>query len=111
MKINKALYALNEVFNAANDYLQQHQFDYSRFPDFACHLLEALNPSEIPFLISLFNGGEQENIMRIFGNEHLALNIHYWPQGITNCHNHQFCGAFRILKRVNMSPNSCPEEI
>ena len=49
-------------------------------------------------LTTVYEQNKFSNIIRIFGNEHISLNIHYWPEGITNCHCHQFSGAFRLIQ-------------
>jgi hypothetical protein len=49
-------------------------------------------------LTTVYEQNKFSNIIRIFSNEHISLNIHYWPEGITNCHCHQFSGAFRIVQ-------------
>lgn len=89
---------MEEIFHLAQNTLTKNGFDFSVFPHLAVDLLNSLDPRERSRLLQIFQGIGRNVTFRIYSNEHISLNVHYWPQGITNCHNHQFSGAFRIIQ-------------
>jgi hypothetical protein len=90
--------SLRALFDQAQAAIVSDGLDFSTFPDYAASLLKQVDQDKLNELSSLHVDGQGANIIRLFESEDLFLNIHYWPLGITNCHCHEFYGAFRIVQ-------------
>jgi hypothetical protein len=89
---------LQKKFNEACDLFESSNRSVEKFSDIAADILAGFDESCIHELIQIFNQQRGDQIMRLFESDALTINIHHWPDQITNCHCHEFSGAFRVIQ-------------
>lgn len=89
---------LQKKFNEACELFERSGRSVLHFSDIAADILASFDEACFQELIKIFDEQKGNQILRLYEDDEITLNIHHWPDQITNCHCHEFSGAFRVIR-------------